>query len=225
LIREEIVSGLLRPMHPLDVPVPPMLAGALGYDRPADLAARFVAFYWKESGDELMWDDGRNTSTASWLGWSAYTEHSTTSPHFQELQRQGVYFGGAGAVASHYFLLDRHKHRVYAGRLLNVVRLLSLQHAQRVEADRGSVQDSSSSIDSPQAEHLRRKTLSQLMETLGQALEKAAHNSLSPAEEKRLPEVQELERRVKEQRKMETDMMRWLDEYSGGQRSSGEEVE
>jgi hypothetical protein len=209
LIREEIVEGLLRPMRLLAIAVPPALEGALGYDRPEDLAARFVAFYWSKDGQELLWDDGRNTSSASWLGWQAYFEHPTINLHFLAWHRRGVYFGGKGAVASHYFLLDRKKRRAYIGNLLDVVRLLSLQ-----QTDSEGSTSNGTSRGPARADCLSRKTLSQLMETLNVAIEQASYLHLTPAEEKQLPEVKELERRVRMQRQQEIEMVTWLEEYS-----------
>lgn len=57
----------------LDLPVPPMLETALGYDGPA----RWVSFWWEMIGDEARWGDGRLELRADWHAWRIFTEHHT----------------------------------------------------------------------------------------------------------------------------------------------------
>jgi hypothetical protein len=47
---------------PLKVPVPPMLAKAMGYKGDA----RFVSFQWTPYGDEADYSDGRISATGNW---------------------------------------------------------------------------------------------------------------------------------------------------------------
>src|SRR5918992_3269646 len=61
---------------PLNVPVPPMLAKAIGYKG----KARFVSFHWTPSGDEAYYSDGRISATGNWQAYLAYIRHPAVSP-------------------------------------------------------------------------------------------------------------------------------------------------
>jgi hypothetical protein len=61
----------VRPFR-LYVPVPPMLAEAIGYTGQVlghPLDARWVGFYWERSGDEANYDDGRASGTGEYTGY------------------------------------------------------------------------------------------------------------------------------------------------------------
>lgn len=61
----------LRP-YQIYVPVPPMLAEAIGYTGQVlghPLQARYVGFYWERSGDEANFDDGRASGTGEYTGY------------------------------------------------------------------------------------------------------------------------------------------------------------
>src|SRR5579883_3324012 len=101
----------LRPFR-LYVPVPPMLAEAIGYvgqvfGHPLD--ARWVGFYWERSGDEANFDDGRTSGTGEYTGYQAFVDHPRVAVHLRHFD-----FGGSEARPRHYLLLDRAEHHLYA---------------------------------------------------------------------------------------------------------------
>ena len=63
---------------PLDVPVPPQLAEALGYHG----KRRFVCFHWELGGEALLFNDGRHLGIGCRAGFVAYLNHRTVRPHF-----------------------------------------------------------------------------------------------------------------------------------------------
>jgi hypothetical protein len=101
----------LRP-YQLYVPVPPMLAEAIGYTgqmfgHPLD--ARWVGFYWEMSGDEVMYDDGQASGTGEYTGYQAFVDHPKVAVHLRHFD-----FGSSETRPRHYLLLDRSEHRLYA---------------------------------------------------------------------------------------------------------------
>jgi hypothetical protein len=89
---------------PLDLPVPPMLEAALGYDGPA----RWVAFFWSPFGDEARWGDGRFELRADWYAWRIFTEHLTVMAALAPYD-----LGSSETPATHRLLLDRGDRRLY----------------------------------------------------------------------------------------------------------------
>jgi hypothetical protein len=67
-------------LTPLNVPVPPALAIAIGYTG----EARYVAFQWTPYGDEAEYFDGRRSSIGNWQGFLAYIQHPAVSPLLEE---------------------------------------------------------------------------------------------------------------------------------------------
>ena len=59
-------------LTPLNIPVPPVLAKALGYKG----EARYVSFQWTPYGDEADYSDGRLSGTAT--GWPS--SHISVTP-------------------------------------------------------------------------------------------------------------------------------------------------
>ncbi len=101
----------LRPFL-LYVPVPPMLAEAIGYTGHVFgqlLDARWVGFYWERGGDEAMYDDGRASSTGEYTGYLAFVDHPKVAVHLRHFD-----FGSSETRPRHYLLLDRAEHRLYA---------------------------------------------------------------------------------------------------------------
>src|SRR5918992_4420085 len=60
----------------LNIPVPPMLAKAIGYKG----KARFVSFQWTPYGDETDYSDGRVQATGNWQAFLAFIHHPAVSP-------------------------------------------------------------------------------------------------------------------------------------------------
>jgi hypothetical protein len=84
----------------LHVPVPPMLAEAIGYKG----EARFVSFQWTPYGDEADYSDGWLSGTGNWQAFLAYIQHPVVSPFLQRYD-----FGSSENEASHALILDRDK--------------------------------------------------------------------------------------------------------------------
>jgi hypothetical protein len=91
------VTGL-RGLTPLYVPVPPMLAKAIGYTG----RARYVSFQWTPYGDETEYFDGRVSATGNWQAFLAYTQHPAVSPSLQDYD-----LGRGDTDAKHVLILDQ----------------------------------------------------------------------------------------------------------------------
>lgn len=101
----------LRPYR-LYVPVPPMLAEAIGYTghvfgQPLD--ARWIGFYWAMSGDEANYDDRRASGTGEYTGYLAFVDHPKVAVHLRHFD-----FRSSETQPRDYLLLDRAEHRLYA---------------------------------------------------------------------------------------------------------------
>ncbi|MEW6581583.1 MAG: hypothetical protein AB1416_02330 [Actinomycetota bacterium] len=93
-------------LHPLDVTVPPMLAGALGYV----YGARHVACFFHYEGDELVVTDGTVVTSAEWRTWLLLHAHPHTCAAFK-----GTDFGSPLGQAREWLLIDRHRCSVSTG--------------------------------------------------------------------------------------------------------------
>jgi hypothetical protein len=89
---------VLNGLTPLNVPVPPMLAKAIGYTGDA----RYVAFKWTPYGDEALYNDGRLSATGNWQAFLAYIQHPAVSPLLSEYD-----LGSSDSEARHCLILDR----------------------------------------------------------------------------------------------------------------------
>src|SRR6266849_3964844 len=101
----------IRPFR-LYVPVPPMLAEAIGYSGQVfglPLDARWVGFYWERSGDEANYDDGRASGSGEYTGYQAFVDHPKVAVHLRHFD-----FGSSETRPRHYLLLDRAEYRLYA---------------------------------------------------------------------------------------------------------------
>src|SRR6266700_5653970 len=101
----------LRPFQ-LYVPIPPMLAEAIGYTGQVfshALNARWVGFYWERSGDEANYDDGSASGTGDYTGYQAFVDHPKVAVHLRHFD-----FGSSETRPRHYLLLDRTEYRLYA---------------------------------------------------------------------------------------------------------------
>src|SRR5947209_10542898 len=101
----------LRPYR-LYVPVPPMLAEAIGYTGQVfghPLEARWVGFYWERSGDEAMYDDGLASGTGEYTGYLAFVDHPKVAVHLRQFD-----FGSSETPPRDYLILNRAEHRLYA---------------------------------------------------------------------------------------------------------------
>ena len=87
-------------LTPLNIPVPPMLAKAMGYKG----EARYVSFQWTPYGDEADYADGRLSGTGNWQAFLAYTRHPAISPLLKAYD-----LGSSDSEARHALILDRDK--------------------------------------------------------------------------------------------------------------------
>jgi hypothetical protein len=87
-------------LTPLNVPVPPVLATAVGYTG----EMRYVAFQWTPYGDEAEYFDGRRSATGNWQAFLAYIQHPAVSPLLEEYD-----LGSSESEARHALILDREK--------------------------------------------------------------------------------------------------------------------
>src|ERR671914_2251110 len=85
-------------LTPLKVPVPPMLAKAMGYRG----EARFVSLQWTPYGDEADYSDGRGSGTGNWQAFLAFIHHPAVSP-----QLKGYDLGSSDSEAKHTLILDQ----------------------------------------------------------------------------------------------------------------------
>jgi len=62
----------LKGLTPVNIPVPPMLALAIGYKGDA----QYVSFQWTPFGDEVEYSDGRTSATGNWQAFLVYISRS-----------------------------------------------------------------------------------------------------------------------------------------------------
>src|SRR6266568_8277905 len=118
----------LRPYR-LYVPIPPMLAEAIGYTGQVfshALNARWVGFYWERSGDEANYDDGSASGTGDYTGYQAFVDHPQVAVHLRHFD-----FGSSETRPRHYLLLDRDEHRLYALPVRLAQQFLQLQWLEK----------------------------------------------------------------------------------------------
>ena len=92
--------------QPVEMPVPPMLEAAIGYDG----NDRYVAFYWTPFGDEIMWDTGWSSAAGQWAAWLIFVRHPRIAPALSPYN-----LGGSDQQAAHWLLLDRHDRTLAVG--------------------------------------------------------------------------------------------------------------
>jgi hypothetical protein len=100
---------------PLPIPVPPSLAGALGYGG----EARYLAIWWKAAADEAMWSDGRTTTDGWWQGFLAYVQHPRVEPYLEPYD-----LISSEEPEAYYLLLDLVERQAYIGTARQVTRFL-----------------------------------------------------------------------------------------------------
>jgi hypothetical protein len=105
-------------LTPLPVPVPPMLAQAIGYTG----VARFVSFHWTPAGDEMDYSDGRISATGNWQAYLAFIQHPAVSPHLK-----GYDLGSTDSEAKHALILDQEKQALYVAPVKEAEKFLGEQ--------------------------------------------------------------------------------------------------
>ena len=99
----------------LDLPVPPMLEAALGYEGPA----RWVGFFWQY--DDARAHDGRFDLPADWYAWRVFTEHLAVMAVLTPFNF------GSEVKGTHILLLDRADRRLYAAATATALAFLTAQ--------------------------------------------------------------------------------------------------
>jgi hypothetical protein len=102
----------------LNVPVPPMLAKAMGYTG----QARFVSFHWTPYGDETDYSDGRVQATGNWQAFLAFIHHPAVSTH---LKHYGL--GSSDSEATHALILDQEQQALFVAPVREAEKFLSEQ--------------------------------------------------------------------------------------------------
>jgi hypothetical protein len=102
----------------LNVPVPPMLARAIGYTG----KARFISFQWTPYGDETDYSDGRVSAPGNWQAFLAFIQHPAVSPHLK-----GYDFGSSDSEAKHALILDQKQLALFVAPVREAEKLLSEQ--------------------------------------------------------------------------------------------------
>ncbi len=105
-------------LTPLQAPVPPMLAKAIGYTGDA----RFVSFHWTPYGDEVDYSDGRMSATGNWHPFLTYIQHPAVSPHLGDYD-----FGSSDSEATHALILDRKNQTLYVAPVKEAAAFLTKQ--------------------------------------------------------------------------------------------------
>jgi hypothetical protein len=103
---------------PLNVPVPPMLAKAIGYTG----KARFVSFQWTPYGDETDYSDGRVSATGNWQAFLAFIQHPAVSPHLKD-----YHFGSSDSEAKHALILDQKEFALFVAPVREAEKFLNEQ--------------------------------------------------------------------------------------------------
>jgi hypothetical protein len=105
-------------LTPLNIPVPPMLAKAIGYTG----QARFVSFQWTPYGDETDYSDGRVHAIGNWQAFLAFIHHPVVSPHLK-----GYDLGSSDSEAKHALILDQEQLALFVAPVREAQKFLAEQ--------------------------------------------------------------------------------------------------
>jgi hypothetical protein len=105
-------------LTPLNIPVPPMLATAIGYTG----EARFISFQWTPTGDETDYSDGSVSATGNWQAFLAFIQHPAVSPHLKDYD-----FGSSDSEAKHALILDQKELALFVAPVREAEKFLSEQ--------------------------------------------------------------------------------------------------
>lgn len=93
-------------IEPVDVPCPPMLVAALGYEGPL----RYVAFWRSPAGDVLRFTDGETQGEGALSSWMAFMNHDSVWPELI-----AYHFGSGETHPTHWLLIDRDERTLSVG--------------------------------------------------------------------------------------------------------------
>jgi hypothetical protein len=105
-------------LTPLKVPVPPMLAKAIGYRR----EARYVSFQWTPYGDEADYSNGRGSGTGNWQAFLVFIHHPAVYPYLQNYD-----LGSSESEAKHALLLDQEQLALFVAPVKEAQKFLAEQ--------------------------------------------------------------------------------------------------
>ena len=108
----------LKGLTPVNIPVPPMLALAIGYKG----KAQYVSFQWTPYVDEAEYSDGRLSATGDWQAFLAYVQHPAVSPLLE-----GYDLGSSESEAKHALILDREHFQAFIAPVRDAERFLTEQ--------------------------------------------------------------------------------------------------
>lgn len=92
------MTDISLPGQPIDLAIPPVLAQALGYHGDA----RFVSFRWTCLGDQVVYDDGRNSGTGQSWSFLAFKRHRAVAPFLRDAD-----LGSSEEDGTQVLLIDR----------------------------------------------------------------------------------------------------------------------
>lgn len=114
LAPEPELPGALVPLA-----VPPELAEAFGYTG----SARFVGFHWSPCGDDLVWDDGRDSGSGHGWAFLTFKRHRAVAPLLSAAD-----FGTSETDGTDRLILDRVTNRAAVASAATTRAFLSAQH-------------------------------------------------------------------------------------------------
>jgi hypothetical protein len=108
----------LKGLTSVNIPVPSMLATAIGYQG----YAQYVSFQWTPFGDEAEYSDGLVIGTGNLQALLAYIQHPAVTPLLE-----GYDLGNSDSEAKHALILDRENFKVYIAPVREAERFLKEQ--------------------------------------------------------------------------------------------------
>jgi hypothetical protein len=105
-------------LTPLNVPVLPILATAIGYRG----KARFISFHWTPAGDETDYSGGRVSATGNWQAFLTFIQHPAVSHHLKDYD-----LGSSDSEAKHALLLDQKELALFVAPVRDAEKFLSEQ--------------------------------------------------------------------------------------------------
>jgi hypothetical protein len=112
------------PGRPVDLPLPPELAEAFGYSG----NSRFVAFFWRPSGDQVVFDDGRSSGTGNSWTFLSYRRHRVVAPLLKEFN-----LGYSDHDAEDCLVIDRERNVASIAPIRSIGTFLQAQHPPALE--------------------------------------------------------------------------------------------
>jgi hypothetical protein len=145
-------------------------------------APQWWAVYWEPCGDEAMYDDGRCSGTGCWTGYLAWVRHPAVALELARALGPDGHLGSGDAEATHWLVIDRQARSAF---------LAPVREARRVLHEQWPAEE-------PVA--------------LGEADWHALLARLDEEFRSRpMPTNEEIEARMVEQRRLEEEMVSWLD--------------